>query len=126
MTTTTTTFTPREKVLSQLTRALLAGFLVQIGDAIFALREEGEPIDNGEAIFSAFCEGLFIKEPNHKWVLISEGSPRPTLRERLATMTDKEITEIAHRFESYRSLSAEIAEGLETGIRLPEPPQSIF
>lgn len=134
-------FIVRDRVLARVTIALLAGFLVRIGAHVFALRDAGETIDDGEQLLEACADGLFERyegfktlpgggrEPSRHWCMVYQGgSPRPMIRRALAELDDTaiEMLQVSLTVAGALSKAPEIGEALRTGVRLVDPPTQIL
>jgi hypothetical protein len=133
-------FSQRDRVLAHITRALLAGLLVQVGDKVLALREPGEVIDDGEHVVPITEGGLYqgidsvrsaddTETSRRSWVIAyNEGcSPRPFLRRILDTLSDRAITRIETAFNtsSVIIISGEANTATRTTMRLAKSPTTI-
>jgi hypothetical protein len=109
----------------------LAGFLVRIGASIYALREDGESINDGiNPPFEAWSQGVYVKDESsaHGWLLIDDGLPLPLLRKRLGEMTDQQVSVIYTRFLTNYQLfgNSMTNEAIRTGTRLANPPTTVI
>jgi hypothetical protein len=132
-------FSQRDRVLAHITRALLAGLLVQVGDKVLALREPGEVIDDGEHVVAITEGGLYqridsvrsdgdTETSRHSWVAVFEGgcSPRPYLRRILDALSDQAIAQIETAFNTSSVLiRGEANTATRTTMRLAKPPTTI-
>ena len=132
-------FSQRDRVLAHITRALLAGLLVQVGDKVLALREPGEVIDDGQHVVPITEGGLYQgidsvrsagdrETSRRSWVIVyNEGcSPRPCLRRILDTLSDQAIKQIEIAFNtSSVIISGEANTATRTTMRLAKPPTTI-
>jgi hypothetical protein len=135
-------FSRRDRILAHITRALLAGLLVQVCNDILALREPGEVIDDGEHVVPITQGGLYrrnvdnarsvdnmqVQCPCDSWVAVyADGcSPRPFLRRILDALSDQAIVQIESRLNtSSVHFNGEVSTAIRTTMRLAKPPTTV-
>ena len=131
----------QKSLTARITIALIAGFIVRIGQRVFALRDAGETIDDGKNAVEAIYDGLFerlngyqyqadqLQKTSEQWTMIYQGSsPRRLIAEAVERLDEYAIDSLMLSFTVAAALTKnqEIVRAFNTGIRLDEPPTQII